>query len=103
MKVYQSPFHAIEQNDETAANLVLRANLIGFIADCIERLEWKQAEVAEAFAISQPRVSQLLTGQVDKFSLDALFNFIALLGFKPDFNRNQGDDQPPAIGFIRVA
>lgn len=44
-----------------------------------------QAEAAEAVGWSKPRVSDLFTGKIDKFSIDALVNALARLGVDVEF------------------
>jgi hypothetical protein len=43
-------------------------------------LEGDQAEAAGRLRITQPRLSDLLRGRIDKFSLDALINLAAKAG-----------------------
>ena len=49
----------------------LRAELIREILAKVEAADWTQAETAKRLGITQPRVSDLLSGKVSKFSLDA--------------------------------
>ena len=39
-----------------------------------------QAEIGERLAIPQPRVSELMSGKVEKFSSDKLIGFLAKVG-----------------------
>jgi predicted XRE-type DNA-binding protein len=41
---------------------------------------WTQVKTAQQLGITQPRVSDLLSGKLSKFSLDALVNMLARLG-----------------------
>lgn len=43
-----------------------------------------QAEAATLFDVSQPRVSDLLCGRLDKFTLDTLINWLSKLGKRVD-------------------
>jgi predicted XRE-type DNA-binding protein len=58
----------------------LRASLIREIRTKVEAEGWNQTEIANQLGISQPRVSDLLSGKLSKFSLDALVNMLARLG-----------------------
>ena len=42
------------------------------LRDIVEEKGWKQAEAARVFKLTQPRVSDLLQGKIDKFSIDLL-------------------------------
>ena len=46
----------------------------------IETRKWTQAEAARRIGITQPRVSDLLRGRLDKFSIDALIVYLVRVG-----------------------
>jgi predicted XRE-type DNA-binding protein len=60
-----------------AENFEVRSALIGHIRRLIESRRLTQAEAARAMRISQPRVSDLVRGKIDLFSIDVL---VAMLG-----------------------
>jgi predicted XRE-type DNA-binding protein len=55
-----------------AAVLQLRANLMGDLRLYIEKQKLTQAQVAKRLGIAQSRVSDLVRGKWDKFSLEML-------------------------------
>lgn len=57
-----------------AENLRLRAQLMSRINDRLDEFGWSQKTTAENLDLTQPRVSDLFTGKISKFSLDALVN-----------------------------
>lgn len=57
-----------------AENLRLRAQLMSRINDRLEEFGWSQRTIASNLELTQPRVSDLVTGKISKFSLDALVN-----------------------------
>lgn len=57
---------------EEAAILAMRADMMAQLRLTIEKRKWTQAEAAKALGISQSRVSDLMRGKWDKFSLDML-------------------------------
>jgi predicted XRE-type DNA-binding protein len=57
---------------EEATILAMRAQLMGELRIKIRDMEWTQAEAAQVLAISQSRVSDLIRGKFEKFSLDML-------------------------------
>ena len=81
-----TPFHsgwaALADSPEQAANLRARAHLIRRIADFITAKGWTQVEAAERCGVSQPRINDLVNGRISRFSLDALVNIAAALGFR---------------------
>ena len=63
-----------------AAVLQLRANLMGDLRLYIEKQKLTQAQVAKRLDIAQSRVSDLVRGKWDKFSLEMLITLEARLG-----------------------
>ena len=68
---------------EEAVVLAMRADLMARMRLYIERREFTQVEAAAAFGISQSRVSDLMRGKWDKFSLDMLLTLAAKAGLQP--------------------
>lgn len=79
---YDSVWDAIADTPEQAANLRARADLMHKIADLIKSKGLKQIEAASRCKVTQPRINDLLNGRVSRFSLDALVNIAAALGFQ---------------------
>ena len=79
-KTFASVWDAIADTPAEAMNLRLRAELMSQIIDVIEANDWSQAEAAKHAGVLPPRISDLLRGQVHRFSLDALVNMAAALG-----------------------
>jgi predicted XRE-type DNA-binding protein len=52
------------------------------IREWIRREELTQAEAAERLEVHQPRVSSLMAGHLDKFSIDALVAMAARAGLE---------------------
>ena len=65
-----------------AASHALRRAVLGAIAARITRLGITQAEAGAILGISQPRVSALLHGRSEVFSLDTLVDLAARLGLR---------------------
>jgi predicted XRE-type DNA-binding protein len=65
---------------EEAAVLSMRADLMAQLRLVLEKSNWTQVEAAQALGISQSRVSDLMRGKWDKFSLDMLVTLAARAG-----------------------
>jgi len=63
-----------------AAVLQMRANLMSDLRLYIEKQKLTQAEAAKRLGIAQSRVSDLVRGKWDKFSLEMLITLEARLG-----------------------
>jgi predicted XRE-type DNA-binding protein len=64
-----------------AQNLLLRADLVVHIRKVIAKLDLTQAAAAKRAGITQPRMNDLVKGRTQKFTLDALVNVAANLGY----------------------
>ena len=62
---------------EEAANLQVRADLMLNLRQYIQERSWTQAEVAAFFGETQPRISNLMKGEISRFSIDKLINVLA--------------------------
>ena len=67
---------------EEAANLKIRADLMIRLREYIRARGWTQAEAADFFAETQPRISNLLKGEISRFSIDKLINMLARAGLR---------------------
>ncbi len=65
---------------EEAANLQLRSRLAIAIERYVEAEGLTQTEAAERLGVTQPRVSDLARGKLDRFTVDALVNMLARVG-----------------------
>jgi predicted XRE-type DNA-binding protein len=80
---FASVWDAIE-NPKDAASLKLRSMVAIQVVGEIQRRELTQARAAELLGVSQPRVSNLMKGRLDLFSLDTLLEMAGGVGFKVD-------------------
>lgn len=67
---------------EEAENLKVRSTLMMEIQKVIESRGLRQVEAAELFGVTQPRISELVRGKIDQFSIDSLVNMLAHAGFQ---------------------
>jgi predicted XRE-type DNA-binding protein len=67
-------------DEAEAAVLQLRANLMSDLRLYIEKRKLTQAQAAKRLGITQSRVSDLVRGKWDKFSLEMLITLEARLG-----------------------
>lgn len=67
---------------EEATILTMRSQLMGELRIKIRDTGWTQAEAAQVLGISQSRVSDLIRGKFEKFSLDMLITLATRAGGK---------------------
>lgn len=68
---------------EEATVLAMRAELMARLRSVIADRGWTQQVAAKRLGIGQSRVSDLVRGKWDKFSLDMLVTLAARVGQKP--------------------
>jgi len=62
---------------EEALNLKIRADLMLNIKRFIQSKEWTQKQAALFFGETQPRISDLMNGDIERFSIDKLVTMLA--------------------------
>lgn len=65
-----------------AAHLEVRSTLMFTIRKLIEDRDLTQAKAAKLFGVTQPRISDLVRGRIDLFSIDSLVDMLARAGIK---------------------
>jgi predicted XRE-type DNA-binding protein len=68
--------------DEEAANLKIRADLIIDLQRFIKSKNWTQAEAATFFSETQPRINNLMNGDIDRFAIDKLVQMLTTAGME---------------------
>ena len=77
---YASVWDAIEADPGRAENMKLRSRLMMALRDHIAGENLSQAAAATLLGVTQPRISDLVRGKIDLFSLDTLVNMLAAAG-----------------------
>jgi predicted XRE-type DNA-binding protein len=83
-KHYESVWDAIEDTPAAAENMKVRAALMQELDGYIKSAGLTQSEAARQFGVTQPRISDLIRGKVDLFSIDALVNMVTAAGLHLD-------------------
>jgi predicted XRE-type DNA-binding protein len=73
-------FRDVGFGPEEAASLKIRADLMVKLSAILERRKLTQAAAAKLMGVTQPRVSDLVRGKVDLFSIDTLIDMISRVG-----------------------
>ena len=82
-KRFASVWDAIEDTPQEAASMRARSSLMMNLAEVIRQQGMTQAEAAALFGVTQPRISDLMRGKVNLFSLDTLIDMAATAGMGP--------------------
>ena len=70
---------------EEAQNLKIRADLMIELSKLIEERGLTQAAAAKVLGVTQPRVSDLVRGKIDRFSVDTLIEMLGQAGASVSF------------------
>jgi predicted XRE-type DNA-binding protein len=85
MKVTQGSDNVFEDigfDLEEATNLKVRADLMLDLRKYIETKDWTQSQAATFFGETQPRISNLMKGEISRFSVDKLINMLTRAGMQ---------------------
>lgn len=80
MQRYRNVFDALESDPAVAENLKIRSQLMNALSLYIEKHKLTQREAAELFGVNQPRISDLVRGKIERFTIDMLVNMLARAG-----------------------
>ena len=88
---YDSVWDALEDRPGVAENLKIRSVLMQELTAFVTSTRMTQKEAAERFGVTQPRISDLMRGKIDLFSIDTLVNMLTAAGLHVDLRvRNAG-------------
>jgi predicted XRE-type DNA-binding protein len=65
---------------EQATNLKIRVDLMLDLRKFIKAQKWTQSEAAMFFGETQPRISNLMNGDIDRFGIDKLVQMLSQAG-----------------------
>ncbi len=82
-KGFASVWDAIEGSPQVAASMKARSALMIELSKFIEAQRLTQAQAADVFGVTQPRISDLIRGKINLFSLDMLLNMASAAGMSP--------------------
>lgn len=78
----------IEDPGERARMKIL-SDLMSALVEHIRAAGWTQKEAAKVLGVTQPRVSDLMRGKIDLFSVDAVVVMLLRVGYQIDWNIRQ--------------
>lgn len=78
-------------SDDEAEHLRLRSTLMSKICKLVQDRGMTQVEAAELFGVTQPRISDLVRGKIDLFSIDTLVDMLARAGVHVDLSFSLAD------------
>ena len=82
VRTSQNVFRDLGFRPEGAENLRIRAALMVELTEQIRRARLTQKEAATTLGVTQPRISDLMRGRIDVFSIDTLIAMLSRAGVK---------------------
>ena len=76
----ENVFSDLGFSEDEAENLKIRADLMIELTKLIEAQGLTQAAAAGVLGVTQPRVSDLIRGKIDRFSIDTLIEMLGHAG-----------------------
>jgi predicted XRE-type DNA-binding protein len=75
-------FRDLGFSPEEAVSLRIRADLMVRVRQFIQGRKLTQSAAAKVFGVTQPRISDLVRGRIDLFSIDTLIDMLARAGLR---------------------
>lgn len=76
-------------NAEEAHHLKVRSDLMIELSRLIDAKGLTQSEAADLFGVTQPRISDLKRGKIDRFSIDSLVEMLGHAGVRVSFTTSR--------------
>jgi predicted XRE-type DNA-binding protein len=80
VKTYRQFFSKKGRSASEAQSLALRTVLLEFVIAELRKQNCTQKEAALKLGVKQPRISEIYSGSIDKFSSDLLVTYLLKLG-----------------------
>lgn len=98
-----SLFAGIASDQSELSLLILKSKLWSVVTAIITGQNWTQKQAAQKLGISQPRMSNLMKGQLDKFSLDFFIVSLTMIGYKFDLDFTPENEDMPVTIYVKKA
>ena len=79
METFDSVWDAIEDTTFAAQRMRIKSDLMITVEKIIRQRGLTQSEAAAQCGVTQPRISDLFRGKIEKFSIDALLDMLTAL------------------------
>lgn len=78
---FTSVWDAIEDTPREAASMKVRSELLITLQETLRRKKLTQVQAAKLLGVTQPRVSDLMRGKIELFSMEMLIDMLTQVGF----------------------
>lgn len=91
---YKSVWDAIEDDLGEREKMKMLSTLMMMLGDHIKAQGWTQAKAAKQLGVTQPRISDLLRGKINLFSIDSVVGMLGLAGVRLDVHARKDGAAP---------
>lgn len=77
---FTSVWDAIEDTPREAASMKVRSELLITLQETLRRKKITQVQAAKLLGVTQPRVSDLMRGKIELFSMEMLIDMLTQMG-----------------------
>lgn len=79
-ETFKNVWDALEDDPAARESLKIKSRMMLDIEQHIKSMGITQAQAAKKMGVTQPRVSDLVNGKIDRFTIDMLITMLARLG-----------------------
>lgn len=79
-ETFKNVWDALEDDPAARESLKIKSRMMRDIEQHIKSMGITQAQAAKKMGVTQPRVSDLVNGKIDRFTIDMLITMLARLG-----------------------
>ncbi|MHB1014918.1 MAG: helix-turn-helix domain-containing protein [Desulfurivibrionaceae bacterium] len=79
-ETFKNVWDALEDDPAERESLKIKSRMMLDIEQHIKSMGITQAQAAKKMGVTQPRVSDLVNGKIDRFTIDMLITMLARLG-----------------------
>lgn len=98
-----SLFAGLASSPSDLCMLLLKSKLWSLLTQIITDQGLTQTQTAKALQVSQPRVCNMMKGQLDKFSVEFFIESLMRMGHVMDLHYTPHNEDQPITFFIRKA
>ncbi len=95
MSTYKDPLELLAQDPVELSLISVKSKLMIIVTKLIREKSWTQSQAAQEIGVSQPRISNLMNGQISKFSIDMLLEMLGKLGYLLDMSFDPSNEKAP--------
>ncbi len=104
MQSQSQNLYELFSDDPVEFNLkALKAKLAIALVQLIRQKKWTQAAAAEKLKVTQPRMSNLFRGKLEKFSIDTLLQMLVRVGYKLETDFDPDNEKAPLSLVVKRA